>query len=196
MNEENLVTAFELLDEFLTSGKSAPVWLVVGGGSALLVQRVSSRQTKDVDVMALREWEGNIVRAYPLPDPVKQAAAKVAEELRLDPDWLNGAASLHGIDLSLLPSWFWQELVTREYGKNLKISFIGRKGLILLKLSAALDRDQRRDMEDLACLNASSDELVDLLHWVLRNLHETSTHPKLPSLLQELGHADLISKFP
>lgn len=196
MNEENLNTAFELLDEFLTSVKSAPVWLVVGGGSALLVQRVSSRQTKDVDVMAIREWEGNIVSAYPLPDAVKHAAAKVAEELRLDLNWLNGAASLHGIDLSQLPSWFWQELVTREYGKNLKISFIGRKGLILLKLSAALDRDQRRDMEDLACLNASSDELEDLLRWVLQNIHETPTHIKLPSLLQELGHADLISRFP
>jgi hypothetical protein len=196
MNEENLITAFELLDEFLTSGKSAPVWLVVGGGSALLVQRLSSRQTKDVDVMALREWEGNIVSAYPLPDAVKQAATQVAEELRLDRDWLNGAASLHGIDLSLLPSWFWQELDTREYGNSLKISFIGRKGLILLKLSAALDRDQRRDMEDLACLNASSAEMEDLLRWVLRNIHETSTHPKLPSLLQELGHADLISRFP
>lgn len=196
MNEANLISAFELLDEFLTSGKSAPVWLVVGGGSALLVQRLSSRQTKDVDVMALREWEGNIVSAYPLPDAVKQAAAKVAEELRLDRDWLNGAASLYGIDLSLLPSWFWQELDTREYGNSLKISFIGRKGLILLKLSAALDRDQRRDMEDLAFLNASSAEIEDLLRWILQNIHETSTHPKLPILLQELGHADLISRFP
>ena len=196
MNEENLIAAFELLDEFLTSGKSAPVWLVVGGGSALLVQRLSSRQTKDVDVMALREWEGNIVSAYPLPGAVKQAAAKVAEELRLDRDWVNGAASLHGIDLSLLPSWFWQELDTREYGSSLKISFIGRKGLILLKLSAALDRDQRRDLEDLACLKASSAEMEDLLRWLFRNIHEASTHPKLPTLLQELGHADLISKFP
>lgn len=196
MNERNLITAFELLDEFLTSGKPAPVWLVVGGGSALLVQRFSTRQTKDVDVMALREWEGNIVSAYPLPDVVKQAATKVAEELRLNPDWLNGAASLHGIDLALLPSWFWQELDTREYGKNLKISFIGRKGLILLKLGAALDRDQRRDMEDLASLNATRAELEELLRWVLQNQYETSTHPKLPSLLQELGHADLISRFP
>ena len=196
MNEANLISAFELLDDFLVAGKSAPVWLVVGGGSALLVQRLSSRQTKDVDVMALREWEGNIVSAYPLPDAVKKAAADVAEELRLDPNWLNGAASLHGIELSLLPSWFWQELDTREYGKTLKISFIGRKGLILLKLSAALDRDQRRDMEDLACLNATRTELEELLRWVLRNLHETHTHPKLPALLQELGHADLISRFP
>ncbi len=195
MNEANLITAFELLDDFLAAGKAAPVWLVVGGGSALLVQRFSSRQTKDVDVMALREWEGNVVSAYPLPDTVKQAAAKVAEELRLDPDWLNGAASLHGFDLAQLPAWFWQELDTRDYGSNLKISFIGRKGLILLKLSAALDRDQRRDIEDLACLKPTSAEVEELLRWVLRNIHETSTHPKLPSLLQELGHADLIPGF-
>jgi hypothetical protein len=126
---------------------------------------------------------------------VKHAAAKVAEELRLDPVWLNGAASLHGLNLSTLPSWFRQELDTREYGSHLKISFIGRKGLILLKLSAALDRDQRRDLEDLACLNPTRAEVEELLRWVLRHIHETSTHPKLPSLLQELGHADLIPGF-
>lgn len=196
MNELNLIAAFELLDDFLTEGKSAPVWLVVGGGSALLVQRLSPRQTKDVDVKALREWEGNIISAYPLPEAVKKAAGKVAIELRLDADWLNGAASLHGVDLSLLPPWFWQELDTREFGRNLKISFVGRKGLILLKLSAALDRDQRRDMEDLACLNPSRAETEELLSWLLRNLHETATHPKIPTLLHELGHADLIPRFP
>ena len=196
MNDTSLITALELLDDFLTSGKSAPVWLVVGGGSALLVHRLSTRQTKDVDVMALREWEGNVVSAYPLPDAVKHAAAKVAEELRLDPDWLNGAASLHGIDLSALPSWFWQEIDTREFGSHLKVSFIGRKGLILLKLSAALDRDQRRDLEDLACLQPTRTEVEEFLRWVLRHIHETSTHPKLPSLLHELGHADLIPEFP
>jgi len=104
-------------------------------------------------------------------------------------------ASLHGLDLPTIPSWFWQELDTREYGSHLNISFIGRKGLIVLKLSAALDRDQRRDVEDLTCLNPSSAEVEELLHWVLSNIHETSTHPKLPSLLHELGHADLIPGF-
>lgn len=196
MNEAALISAFELLDDFLAEGKAAPVWLVVGGGSALLVQRLSTRQTKDVDVMALREWEGNVVSAYPLPDAVKRAAAKVAEELRLDPGWLNGAASLHGFDLTAPPAWFWQELDTREYGRNLKISFIGRKGMILLKLSAALDRDQRRDIEDLACLGPSRAEVQELLRWVLSNIYQTTSHPKLPSLLQEIGHADLIPEFP
>ncbi len=195
MDEDALIAAFKLLDDFLSSEKSAPVWLVVGGGSALLVQRLSYRQTKDVDVIVLREWEGNVVSAYPLPDTMKLAATKVAVELRLDPDWLNGAASLHGFDLQLLPGWFWHELHTREYGQTLKISFIGRKGLILMKLSAALDRDQRRDMEDLASLSPTRAEIEELLRWVLHKFYETSTHPKLPAILQELGHADLIPRF-
>ncbi len=97
MDEANLTVALELLDDFLTEGKAAPVWLVVGGGSALLAQRFGSRQTKD--------------------------------------------------------------------------------------------------MEDLACLNASRTELEVLLRWVLQNTHETSTHPKIPTLLHELGHADLIPRF-
>jgi hypothetical protein len=196
MNEAAQITAFELLDDYLSAGNSAPVWLVVGGGTALLIQRLSTRQTRDVDVMTLREWEGNVISAYPLPEAVKQAAAKVAVELRLDLDWLNEAASLHGFDLSLLPAWFSQELDTREYGRNLKISFIGRRGLILLKLAAALDRDQRRDLEDLASLRATAPETEESLRWVLANLHEATTHPKLPALLHEIGHADLVPRFP
>lgn len=195
MNEDVLTRALHLLDEFLADGSSAPVWLVVGGGSAMLAQRLSTRPTKDVDVMALREWEGNVISAYPLPASVKEAAAKVATELRLAPDWLNGAASLHGFDLSLLPTNFWQDPDTREYGHSLKVSFIGRPGLILLKLSAALDRDQRRDIEDLLKLQPTASETEESLRWILHNLLGTATHPKLAPLLRELGHADLIPAF-
>jgi len=67
MNEQALNTALSLLGEFLAERGSAPVWLVIGGGSALLAQGLSARPTKDVDVMALREWEGNVVSAYPHP---------------------------------------------------------------------------------------------------------------------------------
>lgn len=195
MNADELSKTLNLLGEFLAEGSSAPAWLVVGGGSALLAQRLSTRPTTDVDVMALREWEGNVISAYPLPDPVKQAAAKVAIELRLDQNWLNGAASLHGLDLSLLPTSFWHDFDTRDYGQCLKVSFIGRSGLILLKLSAALDRDQRRDIEDLLNLKPNVTETEESLRWILQHLLGTTTHPKLHSLLQELGHDSLIPGF-
>lgn len=196
MNELALNSALSLLGEFLAGEASAPVWLVVSGGGTLLAQRLSARPTKDVNVMALREWEGNIVNAYPLPAAVKNAAARVAAELNLNEDWLNSAASLHGFDLSLLPKRFWQDIDTREFGDHLKVSFIGRPGLILLKFNAALGRDQRRDIDDLLCLQPTRAETAESLHWVLRHLHDRKTHPKIPSLLQEIGHADLIPEFP
>ena len=65
----------------------------------------------------------------------------------------------------------------------------------MLKLSAALDRDQRRDLEDLSCLKPTRAEVEELLLWVLRNIHDTTTHPKLPHLIHELGYADLIPRF-
>lgn len=195
MTEENLTAAFQLLDALLTLEKQPPVWLVVGGGSALLIQKLSARQTKDVDVMALREWEGNVLSAYPLPESIKQAALKVAGELKLDPNWLNGSASLHFFDLSILPSGFWQDLDTREYGTSLKISFIRRNGMLLLKLYAALNRDQRRDLEDLISLKPSAAEIENHLSWILKNIFENPSHPKIPTLLTELGHADLTHRF-
>ena len=90
---------------------------------------------------------------------------------------------------------FWQDLDTREYGLSLKISFVHRKGLILLKLYAALNRDQRRDMEDLVSLNPNDAELEEFLRWILNKVFENQTHPKLSLLLQELGPADLILRF-
>lgn len=195
MNEATLNSALELLGESLAEETSTPLWLVVGGGSALLVQRLGTRQTKDVGVIALREWEGNVVSAYPLPPTLKRTARLVAEELRLDPNWLNSAASLHAPDFRQVPPDFWKDLETRAYGANLKVSFIGRQGLILLKLAAALDRDQRRDIEDLLQLKPSLSEAERSVRWLLRTRYETRSHPKLPNLLRELGHADLIPKF-
>lgn len=195
MNEAALDTALILLGQFLAEIGSAPIWLVVGGGSALLAQHLSIRQTKDVDVMALREWEGNVISAYPLPAAVKQAAAWVAIECQLDAHWLNSSAAKHGFDFSLLPTHFWQDLTTRAYGERLKVSFIGRSGLILFKLSAAMDRDQERDMEDLRCLQPNRQETFDSLQWLLRHLYERNSHPKIPILLQHIGHADLIPEF-
>jgi hypothetical protein len=65
MNEDDLSKALHLLGEFLADGSSAPVWLVVGGGSALLAQRLSNRPTKDVDVMPCAS--GKAMSSAPIP---------------------------------------------------------------------------------------------------------------------------------
>ena len=50
-------------------------------------------------------------------------------------------------------------------------------------------------MEDLVSLNPNNTELEEFLRWILNKVFENKTHPKLPLLLQELGHADLIHRF-
>lgn len=192
MNQSSLTEALELLGENLAEARKESVWLLVGGGSALLIQSLSNRQTRDVDVLALRELEGDIVHAHPLPQGLIEAVAKVAAELRLPSNWLNGAASLHGLDFNTVLPKFWQDLDTREYGCYLKISFVGRYGLLLLKLCSALERSEQRDIDDLIQLQPQALELQELLNWLLYSHYQIRSHPKLSDLLTRLGHANLI----
>jgi hypothetical protein len=89
MNQSSLTEALNLLGETLAYERKHAVWLLVGGGSALLIQSLSDRQTRDVDVLALREFEGDIVNAYPMPQSLKEAVAQVARELRLPSNWIS-----------------------------------------------------------------------------------------------------------
>jgi hypothetical protein len=164
-------------------------------GSALLAQEIISRSTGDVEILAMRDWEGGVDLAYPLPEALKEAAALVADELHLGGNWLNSAASMHFPDLHLLPASFWQDLETRGYGDCLKISFVSRSGQIQLKTYAALNRAKARDLDDLRSLAPDSSETEAAVRWVLTNIPALSHRAKLPDLLAYLGHAHLIPTF-
>ena len=62
--------------------------LVVIGGSGLLAINAIARSTRDVDTLALQR-HGELVSADPLPPAIATAAAFVARDLGLQPDWLN-----------------------------------------------------------------------------------------------------------
>lgn len=195
LSQQNLEEALYLLGNLLAARKGDGFWLVVCGGSALLAQKIITRSTEDVDILAMRDWEGGVDRAYPMPVALKLAATQVADELHLGGNWLNSAASLHFPDLHLLPESFWQELETREYGHYLKISFVTRSGQIQLKTYAALNRAKPRDLDDLRTLGPTSVETEAAVRWVLGHLPVLSHRDKLPDLLTLLGHAHLIPKF-
>ena len=195
LSQQNLEEALRLLGNLLATRKRAWFWLVVCGGSALLAQEIISRSTEDVDILAVRDWEGGVDRAFPMPEALKVAAAEVADELHLGGNWLNSAASLHFPDLHLLPASFWQELETRDYGNYLKISFVTRSGHIQLKTYAALNRAKPRDLDDLRTLAPTSAETEAAVRWVLDHITVLSHRDKLPYLLTHLGHAHLIPKF-
>jgi len=195
LSQQNLEEALRLLGNLLATRKGAGFWLVVCGGSALLAQEIITRSTEDVDILAMRVWDGGVDRAFPMPEALRVAAAEVADELHLGGNWLNSAASLHFPDLRLLPASFWQELETREYGQYLKISFVTRSGQIQLKTYAALNRAKPRDLDDLRTLTPTSVETEAAVLWVLNHIPVLSHRDKLPDLLTHLGHAHLIPTF-
>jgi len=192
LSQQNLEEALRLLGNLLAARESDAFWLVVCGGSALLAKQIISRSTEDVDILAMRDLDGAVDRAFPLPEALKVAASKVADELHLGGNWLNSAASMHFPDLHLLPVSFWQELETRDYGDYLKISFVTRSGQIQLKTYAALNRAKPRDLDDLRALAPTSAETEASVGWVLKNIPGVTHRDQLPALLTHLGHAHLI----
>ena len=145
--------ALRLLGEVMAIRKLQPQNLVVCGGAALRAMNIVSRTTKDVDVLAFRgEVDGEIRFEWPLPEELKAAVADVATELGLREDWLNASTSLLIGSLSDLPASIWKNPMVKSYGSRLTICFIGRIGLIFLKLRAAVERDEKRDRDDLVAL--------------------------------------------
>jgi hypothetical protein len=193
LNHEDIHQALTLLGELLDETGQAPVHLVVCGGSALQAAAIVGRTTKDVDVLARRgEVDGEVSMAYPLPAHVAEAAAQVARELRLPNNWFNAATSLLTVPLEQLPAEVWSDLEEREYGRSLRLGYVGRVGLIYLKMSAVIGRTERRDLEDLQALAPNRMECEAAVQW-LRNsqLINQGNRTRLESVLKKLGHDEL-----
>jgi hypothetical protein len=190
LSENTLHQALTLLGALLEEA-GVSYSLVVAGGSALLAQKITSRNTHDVDVIAL---DGGDTRAHPLPKTLTDAASRVAKELNLESNWLNSSVSLF-IGRDQLPELTWWSFDTRTYGPCLRVSYIRRDGLILLKLHAALDRDKPRDLTDLTALNPTAEETARHLDWIRKEILGQTTHPKLPHILNYLGHGHLLCRY-
>lgn len=195
IHTDNLDQALTLLGELLAVRKTRDYDLIVCGGSALLAANVVSRSTHDVDILAQKDFDGQIYRAHPLPDDLIKAASVVARELALEPHWLNSSASYHFPDYHALPQSFWADLVSRDYGDFLRVRFVGRSGQILLKLYAALNRSEPRDVEDLRALAPDAAETEAALRWLLDALPGLTYRQNLPTLLRALGHDNLIDQY-
>lgn len=187
MNSVPALKALALLAELMEIRRLDPAWLVVCGGSALQVCGITSRSTRDVDVLAQREVEGDISSAFPLPAALKEASADVARQLGLIEDWLNANTSLFFPDLATLPASFWSDLHDHEFGERLRVSFIGRTGQILLKLYAVCGRDEMRDWGDLMALAPTEQEATAAAQWICDHLNERSSLERLKATFRNLG---------
>lgn len=195
LDSERLDKALKLTGELLSRKGKGEFHLIVCGGSALLALGITGRATGDVDIFASRNLDGEISRAHPLPEILIQAAREVADELDLERNWLNASASFHFPDFHSLPQAFWRELETIDYGDCLRIGFVSRSGQILLKLYAALNREEARDFEDLRELAPDTRETSEGLEWLIRCVPGLAHPDRLPGLLIFLRHEELIEKF-
>ena len=197
LNYEGIHEALTLLGELLDEAGQAPVYLIVCGGSALQAAEIVGRTTKDVDVLARRgEIDGEITMAYPLPAHVVEAVAKVARELRLPDNWLNAATSLLTVPLEQFPPEIWIGLKDCDFGNSLRVGYVGRAGLIYLKMAASAGRDERRDLEDLQALAPNRIECEAALQWLKHcELIHQGNRTRLERVIKELGHDELRTRI-
>ncbi len=160
--------------------------IVVVGGTALNLLGVVERYTRDVDVLALAtprpRAEPNDVRPPdPLPSALRDAAATVARDLRLPPDWLNtdvGAQWKTGLPPGLVDRIQWQ-----RFG-GLWVGLPHRLDMIHFKLYAAADDigTRSRHYQDLVALAPTAAELERARMWVEDQDHS----PEIAHTLQRI----------
>jgi len=130
---------------------------VVIGGVALALLGVTTRPTRDCDVLD-----------PVLTEDIAQAACEFAHEQRsagneLMDDWLNnGPRDL----VNVLPPGWQERLTSLREGGGLVLRTLGRNDLLRTKLFALCDRGL--DLPDCLALEPTSTELTDLLPWVER----------------------------
>lgn len=163
------------------------VEVVVIGGAALQVLGYVERPTRDVDVVAL--LDGAHVRpAEPLPQVLREAAARVARDFGLPADWLNaGPADLVRLGL---PDGFLSRVHAYAYGPGLTVHFADRFDLIHFKLYAMVDQGGGRHEADLRALRPTSEELVAAARWARTHDPSEGFRQQLETALRHLGVED------
>lgn len=145
-----LEAAFKALDARL----EAPLTLVVGGGTAMMLAYGLPVRTTDVD-------------AYPARGRLDDIAApirEVARELDLAPDWLNPHFETFA---HVLPADYGARLKELFAGHRLRVSALGVEDLLLMKCFAGREKDVGharallRRKPDLRLVEKRIEELVE-----------------------------------
>ena len=183
---ETLDVILDALAEQLRSlGEQTEV--VVIGGSALTALGLVKRATRDVDLLAIAE-NGELRPAEPLPEALRTARDRVAQDFELDENWLNpGPTELLRWGL---PTGFMTRVVTRHYGQALTVHFAGRVDQIHFKLFAMVDQAGGRHEADLRALRPSTAELAAAARWSLTQDPSPGYRMVLVEALRALGVED------
>ena len=179
LGPDDLRARLAAVGEHLAAAGEA-VSIVVVGGAALELGGHLQRTTEDVDVYARVEpaRASQLLTAQPLPEPLARAAARVARDFDMPPDWMNAVVSPSSF--ADPPPRLTEELRWLDFG-GLRVGIVGRTPLIALKLHAATDRDERSvHFQDLLALRPSDEELATAAGWVERQ----DIGPEFPAMVK------------
>jgi hypothetical protein len=105
--------------------------LVVGGGAAMVLAYNHPIATQDVDAFAAR---GGLRMGE-----LDQLAKRVAKQLDIEPDWLNGHFETFA---GVLPGDYATRLRPVYKGKQLQVDALGPEDLLVMKCFAGRDKDR------------------------------------------------------
>ena len=161
--------ALQLVGELLAA-RGERIHIVVIGGAAVNLLGFVRRATTDVDILAFAREEGPgplrlTPPEEPLPKVMRDAAAAVASDLGLDPNWLNAGPAPQWS--TGLPDGLAGRVTWRDYG-GLVVGLAGRFDLIHFKLYAAADDrgPESVHFQDLLALRPSDADLETAALWV------------------------------
>jgi hypothetical protein len=150
-----MMRALELLD----ARTVAPARLVIGGGAAMTLAYDHPIATQDVDAFA---GKGGLRMSE-----LDAAARQVAEELNIEPDWLNGHFETF---TTVLPADYASRLRLVWKGKQLHVEALGPEDLLVMKCFAGRDKDRPharkliRLAKDLDLVDRHLEQLVERRH--------------------------------
>jgi hypothetical protein len=175
----------------LLAAEAQEVAIVVVGGATLNLLGLVRRSTSDVDVIARADMHGGeftLVRAEPFPEALVLAAARVARDFGLAPDWLNADVGKQWTQG--LPPGMEHDLTWRRYG-GLHVGLAGRRTLIALKLFAAVDGGPGSvHLQDLLALRPSTNELAEAHAWVRTQDASPGFAAILRQVVERAGHPE------
>jgi hypothetical protein len=187
--------SLQLFNDLLSFRGSEKFHLVVCGGSALIALGLIPRATKDVDILAINS--GGVLSApVPIPPTLLEVAKDVQKSMSLPEDWFNNGPSSNegGLFQMGLPDLLQERLVTKKYGENLTISYIGRLDQIYFKLWASVDRGGYH-VEDLMALSPTQDELYDGAMWTMQKDVSEGYRMVLKQFLKAIGFENVSNKI-
>lgn len=110
---------------------NAPARLVIGGGAAMILAYNHPIATQDVDAFAAK---GGLRLA-----DLDSMARAVAEDLNIDPGWLNAHFETF---TAVLPSDYATRLRSVFKGEHLEVDALGPEDLLIMKCFAGRDKDR------------------------------------------------------